>query len=115
MQLGHRESGERYVKRISKLVALLVMLTASAMCFGQETTGGVQGTVKDPSGALVPKAKITLSGTSLVGTKELTTDSSGYYHFANLPPGTYTITVTAPGFSTYKHENLLIEIGHLPT
>jgi len=103
------------VKRISRFAALLVMLTASMMCFGQETTGGLQGVVKDPSGALVPKAKVTLSGTSLVGTKELTTDSSGYYRFANLPPGTYTVTVIAPGFSTYKHENLLIEIGHAPT
>jgi len=103
------------VKRISRFAALLVMLTASVMCFGQETTGGLQGVVKDPSGALVPKAKVVLSGTSLVGTKELTTDSSGYYRFANLPPGTYTVTVTAPGFSTYKHENLLIEIGHAPT
>jgi len=103
------------VKRISRFAALLVMLTASIMCFAQETTGGLQGTVKDPTGALVPKAKVVLSGTSLVGTKELTTDSSGYYRFANLPPGTYTVTVTAPGFSTYKHENLLIEVGHLPT
>jgi len=83
--------------------------------FGQETTGGLQGTVKDPSGAVVANATVELSGSSLVGKKTLTTDSSGYYRFANLPPGTYTLTVKAAGFSELKREGIVIEVGHLPT
>ena len=39
----------------------------------------------------------------------------GYYRFTNLPPGAYTITVTAPGFDTLKREGLILEVGHLPT
>ncbi len=85
----------------------------SAYC--QETTGGLQGTVKDPSGAVVPKAHVTITGTTLIGSKELTTDSSGYYHFANLPPGTYTVVVKAEGFETSKRDGLVIETGHVPT
>ena len=82
---------------------------------GQETTGGLQGTVKDPSGAVIPKAAITLNGASLVGSKNLETDSAGYYRFANLPPGIYTLTVKATGFSELKRDGILIEIGHVPT
>lgn len=83
--------------------------------YAQETTGGIQGTVKDPSGAVVPRAKVVLTSPELAGSKELVTDSSGYYRFANLAPGVYTVTVTAQGFKTYKREKLAIEVGHLPT
>jgi hypothetical protein len=82
--------------------------------WAQETTGGLQGTVKDPSGAVVPGAKVIATTSTLVGTKEIETDGSGYYRFANLPPGNYTITVTAAGFATSKRE-VAIEVGHLPS
>ena len=96
-------------------VGLFSMLLLIANVFAQETTGGLQGTVKDPSGAVVAKAKVDLTGTSLVGTKSLETDSSGYYRFANLPPGVYTVSVKAAGFSELKREGITIEVGHLPS
>lgn len=96
-------------------VALLSTLLLVANVMAQETTGGLQGTVKDATGAVVPKAKIDLTGTSLVGSKTLQTDSAGYYRFANLPPGTYAMTVNAQGFSELKREGVVIEVGHLPT
>ena len=83
--------------------------------YSQETTGGLQGTVKDPTGAVVPRAHVVVTGTALVGSKEVTTDSSGYYRFSNLPPGSYTLTATAEGFDTLKREKLELEVGHLPT
>src|SRR5271156_2780516 len=91
------------------------MLLIVANLFAQETTGGLQGTVKDPSGAVVSKASVVLTSSSLVGEKTLVTDSSGYYRFANLPPGNYTLTVKASGFSELKREGIAIEVGHLPT
>jgi hypothetical protein len=81
----------------------------------QETTGGLQGTVKDPSGAVIPRAKVVLTSPALIGSKELVTDASGYYHFANLPPGVYTVVISAEGFKTSKTAGLTIEAGHLPT
>src|SRR5208282_3665907 len=105
--------------KVRGLVPIVVLVCALLIFVGgvwaQETTGGLQGTVKDPSGAVVPNAKVVVTGAALVGSKELQTDSSGYYRFANLSPGTYTITVTAQGFKTYKREGLGLEVGHLPT
>jgi len=81
----------------------------------QETTGGLQGSVTDQSGAVVPKATVTVTAPTLVGSKVVLTDAAGYYRFANLPPGTYTIEVKAAGFETLKRQGLDLEVGHLPT
>ncbi len=83
-------------------VALALGLTLPVLqqpAYSQETTGGLQGTIKDPSGAVVPGAAITVTTPTLVGSKEIVTDAAGYYRFANLPPGTYrSMTVKATGF-----------------
>ena len=93
----------------------LALQVSENAAFCQETTGGLQGTVKDPSGAVVTGAKVVVTGTTLIGSKELVTDSSGYYRFANLPPGTYTLTVTAPNFETLKRSDIELQVGRLPT
>src|SRR5579862_7687601 len=98
----------------STVICLGVLLLLAGCGAAQETTGGLQGTVKDPSGAVVPNAKVVVTASTLVGEKSLETDGSGYYRFANLPPGTYTITVTGSGFDTAKRE-LVLAVGHLPT
>jgi Carboxypeptidase regulatory-like domain/TonB dependent receptor len=100
--------------RVPIVVLLCVLLLSVGVAYAQETTAGLQGVVKDPSGALVPNAKIVVTSSVLVGDKEILTDNSGYYRFANLPPGNYTMTVTAAGFETIKRE-LALEVGHLPT
>ncbi|MHB1938042.1 MAG: TonB-dependent receptor [Acidobacteriaceae bacterium] len=85
------------------------------IAFAQETTGGIQGTVKDPAGAVVPGAQIVLTGDKLVGQETSTTDGAGYYHFSELPPGLYDMVVSATGFETLKRTGLHLEVGHLPT
>jgi Carboxypeptidase regulatory-like domain len=106
-------SGFKFLAFTFVLLSLLTLMTG--VMFAQETTGGLQGTVKDPSGALVSNAQVVISGTTLIGAKEAQTDSAGYYHFTNLPPGTYSVTVTAKGFETLKSGGLVIEVGHLPS
>ena len=96
---------------------LLLILAAFLLlpsAFPQETTAGLQGTVKDPSGAIIPKASVEVTSPALIGIKKLETDQ-GYYRFANLPPGVYTLTVAASGFRSVKQENIVLEVGHLPT
>jgi len=96
------------------IVILVVGLAKLPLLSAQETTGGLQGTVKDQSGAVVPNAQVIVKGSSLVGEKTAQTDGSGYYRFANLPPGSYSVTVSARGFATVKRD-LTLEVGHLPT
>jgi outer membrane receptor protein involved in Fe transport len=91
-----------------------VVATQQPSAYCQETTGGLQGTVKDPSGAVVPKARVTLTGAAQIGSKELVTDASGYYRFANLAPGSYTLVVKAEGFETTKQSGIVIEVSRLP-
>ena len=98
--------------RLFLFVGALLISLSSALA--QETTGGIMGTVKDPSGAVVPGAKVVVTGDTLIGSKEAETDNAGYYRFVNLPPGNMTLTVTAQGFATFKRE-LVLEVGHLPT
>lgn len=77
---------------------LLCILSTVTLSFGQIATTSLRGTIKDPSGALVPGAKVTItdpgSGTSL----SRVADSSGSYVFAQIQPAKYTITVAAAGF-----------------
>jgi hypothetical protein len=61
-------------------------------------TGGIAGTVMDPSGAAIPGAKVTALNTENGATSVVTASASGAYRFSLLKPGPYTISATAPGF-----------------
>jgi len=101
-------------KRIC-LGLLICVLTLSMSAFAQETTGGIQGIVKDPQGAVIPGASVEVSGTTLIGKKTVVTDSGGYFHFEQLPPGVYNIAVIAAGFAPQTQGNLELRTGALPT
>lgn len=92
------------------LLVLALMLPAA---FAQETTAGLLGTVKDQSGAVVPNATVELAGP--LGSQKATTDSTGQFTFSKLPVGTYSVTVTASGFSTYKRTGIDLSTGRLPS
>ncbi len=100
--------------RVCGPVVLLALLGASA-AMAQETTAGLQGTVKDASGGSLPKATVEVMSPSLIGVKRVDTDQTGYFRFTNLPPGTYTVTAKATGFRTYRQEGVVLEVGHLPS
>ena len=104
---------------LSKRVILVVValcclfgLVPNAL-FSQETTAGVQGYVKDPTGAVIAGAIVEISGPAL-GAKTTETDASGFYRFSSLPPGAYTLTVTAKGFRVLKREGVSLDVGRLP-
>ncbi len=103
--------------RLTLVLAVIVLLalTGVSKLNAQETTAGLQGNVKDASGASVPNATIEVSGPALIGTRKVQSNSAGDYRITALPPGNYTLTVTAQGFSTYKQAGIGLEVGRLPT
>ena len=102
-------------RSIHLLIAVMVLSVSLPWLAAQETTGGLQGTVKDSTGAVVSNAHVVVKGSTLGGDKSLNTDQTGYYRFANLPPGTYSIEASAKGFKTVKRAGVTIGVGHLPT
>ena len=106
------QNSKRFVVHLCVVLSLLLVCSAA---FAQETTAGLQGTVRDPQGLVVANATVEISGASLIGVKKVQTDSSGYYRFANLPPGEYTIVVSGANFRTLKQPGLRLDTGKLPT
>ena len=101
--------------KLIAVVAALAFVASSVVLFAQETTGGLQGTIKDASGAVVGGAHVVVKSPALAGDKALDSESTGYYRFANLPPGVYSIEVSAKGFKTVKRDGISLEVGHLPS
>lgn len=75
------------------LFTLFVVASATA----QERTGGIAGSVKDASGAMLPGATVQATSPSLVGIQTAVADGQGNYRFPALTPGVYEITATLQG------------------
>jgi len=77
---------------------LLCTLSTATLVLGQNATTSLRGVVKDPSGALVAGATITLTDNSTGKTLSSTANTTGLYEFLQIFPSKYTIKVTARGF-----------------
>jgi hypothetical protein len=91
---------------------LLITPLLQQASYGQATNaaGAIQGTVTDPTGALVSGAKVTITEPSTGFQKVLTTSSAGIYLAGSLNPAMYTVRVEAVGFSTSTRQ-LIVQIG----
>jgi hypothetical protein len=78
---------------------------------GGGSSGSLMGTIKDPSGAVVPNANVSITNSTTNQTFEITTDSEGVYRAQNLPPGTYTLNASSPGFKSLTATNLNVRPG----
>jgi len=78
------------------------LLLSISTVFGQSDNGSIAGFSKDPSGAVVPNAKVTLKNEATGIQQKEMTNASGYYVFANVSPGLYTVDVEAAGFKKFN-------------
>jgi hypothetical protein len=86
------------MRRIGAFAVVLFLFLSAAGGFAQLATTSLRGVIKDPTGAVVPGATITLLNTAAGQTITATSKASGEYALAQIPPAKYKITVTAPGF-----------------
>ncbi|MBZ5617309.1 MAG: TonB-dependent receptor [Acidobacteriia bacterium] len=95
-----------------KIVALLVLLV-SASAFAQSGgLAGISGVVRDPSGAVVPSAKVLISNDATGTVRDLATNESGLFTAPALVPAAgYRVTVTASGFAPYEVKGLILQVG----
>jgi hypothetical protein len=94
-----------------RLFFLVVALTLPLASRAQLYTGSITGLVTDPSGAIIPGAKVTLLDENKGFSFNATTDSSGRYVLRSIPPGTYKISAEAPSFQGQGHEHVHLDVS----
>ena len=90
------------------LFPLLVLCVPALLAQG---TGSITGTVRDNTGAVVPKADVTLTDTGTKTTLHATTNAEGEYLLAAVPPGVYDLSVSIVGFSTYEAKGIILRVA----
>ena len=95
----------------SSLVLLLLLFSNSIFAQTQSTTGVVQGTISDQSGAVVPAATVEIKNLDTNLTKTLSSDSDGRFVFLQLQPGRYKLEVSKQGYAKLLQENLTLTVG----
>ncbi len=96
------------IKTALSPLALLLIILISQSLFGQVTSGTISGFVKDPSGAYVKGASVTVENPTNGLTRTVTTSDSGEFVFPGLYPGTYTIKVESQGFSKMEKSGFVL-------
>lgn len=90
------------------LLGSFVLLAALSVAVSAQFRAGIQGTVSDSNGAIVPDATVTLTNVETNQTSRTTTTDSGFYRFAGLAPGLYSVSVEKQGFKKQVVSNLTV-------
>src|ERR1022692_1053211 len=117
----HATSDARVMKRLERELAkigvrvfvrvsiLTLLVFALGMSVWAVTGGSISGTLRDPSGAVVPDASVTLQNIDLATTYHATTDAQGFYSFPSVPVGRYQLIVDASGFKSQEKTGLQVD------
>ena len=95
------------------LLFCLALVLVFARSASAQTTGTIQGTVKDPSGAVVPSAIVTATQLGTQNVHSATSDANGDFEIPALPVGHYSLQVTAKGFESFNVKDVNVTIGHV--
>src|SRR5690348_14827020 len=100
----------RVLFRLAVIAALCCWLAGAAIA--QEITGNIAGTVKDPQGAVVPNATVTITNTDKNAViRTVKTGAGGEFAAPLLPVGHYSFTVEAPGFQKYEQTGITLNLA----
>lgn len=94
--------------------ALLVVLLSTALFLSAQTSKGfIGGTVTDAQGAAIAGGQVVATNDATAARREVTTNEAGYYRVDALDLGSYTLTISAPGFATATLKNVLVRAGQI--
>ncbi len=103
------------LRRVAATLSVMAILAIANLFTGQasaQVSGAtLSGTVTDPSGAVIAGAQVLIANKATGITRTATTDAAGLYAAPNLQPGPYEVTISAPGFSVTKQENITLTVG----
>ncbi|PYV88151.1 MAG: hypothetical protein DMG05_16010, partial [Acidobacteria bacterium] len=100
---------------VMQLVIFVFLCCAPLRLLAQYTTASMAGNVVDPTGAMVPDAKVTVRNTETGFEQTVSTGATGAFLFPRLPVGVYQLTVEKPGFSTYVQEGITLTVNQSAT
>lgn len=96
--------------RKTLVVGLLAGVALLALPLVSRAQGSITGSVKDPSGAILPGVTVEASSDALIEkTRNAVSDSAGQYRIVDLPPGMYAVSFTLTGFKTVRREGIVIQ------
>ena len=98
------------MKHILVLLCLSFALALQAGAQNTVTSGSLNGTVRDASGAVIPHADVVVTANATNASAKATTGTDGTYTVPNLAPGTYTVTASSPGFNSTVAKNAIVSV-----
>jgi len=87
-----------------------VFLTLS-LCGSAQTSSSISGTVKDPTGAVIPGAKVVLSNQDNKSTRSLKSNGEGFFYIAGVPAGIYEVSISSKGFENWNVTGIEVHPG----
>jgi len=103
------------MRRLTSVMILTVLLLASLPAFGQGTRGSLRGVVKDPNGAAIVGATVTVKNAGTGEEIKATTNAQGAFSFPSVAPGKYSASVEAGGFKKTELTEINIEVAQPAT
>jgi hypothetical protein len=96
---------------VGLIACLAVFVSIASLSFGQQLTGTLSGTTMDSTGAVVANAKITMKNELSGDTRTTVSNGSGYFSITAVQPGSYTVSISAPGFKTWSQNGIVFAQG----
>ncbi len=96
---------------LSRLIGLVVLFSFASILGAQTADGTVSGYATDPSGSGIPNAKVTLKNSETQVVIPTVTNGTGFYTFQFVVPGTYEVSVEAPGFQRQVHPDVRVDVA----
>ena len=97
-----------WILRATLIATILVVISP---LLSAQQTGSIVGTVADPTGAVVPHAKVTLTNSGTAETRSSTTNSDGFFVFSGAVAGDYTVKIESKGFRSAEQSGIHLSPG----